>query len=331
MQDIDDTLRESVEFLRGQERALAARLALLPNGCIKSKAKGAEVYYYLQYRKGRSVKTDYIGKAVPGSLRDQLLERERLVKELRRVRDGLRSLRARGEKATDIVGPLLAILRKLTEEKAWEAGLEIIGSWCFLLYQRHLPMERYPLKTDDLDILIPRPFKGKAFDLSVYLQRLGFSQQFNADGSMYFAGNRMKVEFLSKEGRPGTHGPRFIEAMAITPQELRYLEILFAEPLVLKVAPGVRAKVPAPAAFLLHKLAIATRPERLSKKDKDIRQAVYVGKYALAEPNETDRLMRLWAGMPRRWKTRIKRALDAALDIVPLERGVIVRLNELLT
>ena len=70
-------------------------------------------------------------------------------------------MKIRRERAADLVDPLVAILRKLTEEKAWDAGFEIIGSWCFLLYQRHLPMEKYPFKTEDLDILIPRPFKGR--------------------------------------------------------------------------------------------------------------------------------------------------------------------------
>ena len=95
------------------------------------------------------------------------------------------------------------------------------------------------MKTDDLDILIPRPLKGKAFDLAGYLQRLGFSRHFNADGSTYFSGGGMKVDFLAKEGREGVKRPRLVRGMAVTPQELRYLEILFAEPLVLKVARGV--------------------------------------------------------------------------------------------
>jgi hypothetical protein len=330
VRDLENTISENEEFLRGQERMIAARLALLPKGRIKSKAKGFEVYYYLQYRKGRAVKTDYVGKEVPASLRDRLAERERLEDELRRVREGLRLLRKKGEAASDLVDPLVAILRMLTTEKAWEAGLEIVGSWCFLLYQRHLPMVKYPLRTEDLDILIPRPFKGKAFDLAGYLQRLGFTQHFNRDGSTYFAGNRMKVEFLSREGRPGTRSVRSVKALGVAPQELRYLEILFEEPLTLKVARGVRAKVPAPAAFLFHKLIISTRPERGAKKEKDVRQAIYVGKYVLADEPERARLKRLWSGLPRKWKSRVRRALETAAAIVPLEQGVIKRLKTLL-
>jgi hypothetical protein len=330
MQDIKDTLRESGEFLRGQERIIASRLALLPKGNIKTKKKGDGVYYYLQYRRGRSVKTDYLGKAVPASLREKLAERKRLEKELGRVRDGLRLLRTKPDQTTDLVDPLLAILRKLTEEKAWDAGLTLIGSWCFLLYQKYLSVEKYALKTDDLDILVPRPFKGKAFDLGGYLERLGFTQHFNADGSTYFSGNGMRVEFLTKEGREGRRRLRALSEMAIVPQELRYLDMLFAEPLVLKVAKGVRARVPAPADFLLHKLVIGIRPERRAKKEKDLRQAVYTAKYVLSDKAESDRLAQHWRDLPPKWKGRIRKAIAEARDIVPLEQGVLQRLKEVL-
>ena len=331
MQDLKDTLRENAEFLQEQEKTIAARLALLPKGSIRLKKIGAEAYHYLQYRKGRAVKTDYIGKEVPLLLRSSLAERERLEKELRRVREGLRSLRSGRTAETDLTDPLLAILRKLTEKRLWDAGLEIIGSWCFLLYQKHLPMKKYPMRTEDLDILVPWPFKGKPFDLGAYLQRLGFSQHFHPDGSMFFTGNRMKVEFLTRERRDTAKPQRYVKEIAVTPQGLRFMEILFVEPMVLKVGKGIRAKVPAPSAFLLHKLIIATRSGRRNKKEKDIRQAIYTAKFVLAEKTETAKLRQLWGGLPRKWKPKVKRSLDQAVDIVPLEEGVIRRLQDLLS
>ncbi|NTV80732.1 MAG: hypothetical protein HGA24_04830, partial [Candidatus Aminicenantes bacterium] len=109
MNDIKDTLRESRAFFRGQERSLAARLAVLPRGRIRADRKGGETYFYLQYRKGRSVKTDYLGKAVPAELRAKLAERKRLEKELALIREKLKLLRTRRED-TDLVDPLLSIL-----------------------------------------------------------------------------------------------------------------------------------------------------------------------------------------------------------------------------
>ncbi|MCK7492019.1 MAG: nucleotidyltransferase domain-containing protein [Comamonadaceae bacterium] len=162
------------------------------------------------------------------------------------------------------------------------------------------------------------------------MQRLGFSQHFNADGSMYFTGNRMKVEFVTKERRDGTRPPRPVKEIALTPQELRHLDILLADPIVLRLGQGIRAKVPSPSAFLLHKLFLAARPERRDKREKDIKQAVYTGQYALADKPETARLLALWAGLPRKWKSLIRKSLARAKDMMPLEQGVIERLMDLL-
>jgi len=330
MEDLKNTLSENVAFYREQERRITARLALLPKGRIRSRAIGGVNYFYLQYRKGRSVKTDYIGKVVPGELRDRLAERDRLKRELPSIREALRLLRSGQTKEVDLTEPLLAIMRAMTRHKLWEAGFEIIGSWCFLLYQKHLPMERYPLKTDDLDILVPRPFKGRALDFRGLMQSLGFSLHFNPDGSTYFTGHKMKVEFITEERRDGTLPPRHIKEIALTPQELRHLDILLADPIVLKLGQGIRAKVPSPSAFLLHKLFLAARSERWNKKEKDIKQAVYVGQYALAEKPETARLLALWEGLPRKWRSLIRKSLGCALDMMPLEQGVIERLLDLL-
>ena len=328
---VKETLSENAAFYRDQERSITARLALLPKGRIRSKTIGGVVYYYLSYRKGPSVKTDYIGKKVPRELSDRLAERSRLEKELLRVREALRLLRSKRMEEVDLTDPVLAILGAMTRNRLWEAGFEIIGSWCFLLYQKHLPLERYPLRTEDLDILVPRPFKGRPFDLSGLLQRLGFSQHFNPDGSMYFTGGGIKVEFVTKERRDGTRPPRHIKKeLALTPQELRSLDILLADPIVLKLGQGIRARVPSPSAFLLHKLFLAARPERHDKKEKDIKQAVFIGQYALTEKPETVRLLALWDGLPKEWKALIRKPLVSALDLMPLERGVIERLLGLL-
>ena len=109
-----------------------------------------------------------------------------------------------------------------------------------------------------------------------------FSQHFNPDGSMYFTGGGIKVEFVTKERRDGTRSPRLIKELALTP------------------------------------------------KEKDIKQAVFIGQYALTEKPETVRLLALWDGLPKEWKALIRKPLVSALDLMPLERGVIERLLGLL-
>lgn len=111
---------------------------------------------------------------------------------------------------------------------------------------------------------------------------------------------------------------------------MRYLDILMADPIVLKLGQGIRARVPSPSAFLLHKLFLAARPERRDKKEKDIKQAVFIGRYALTEKPETVRLLALWGGLPKKWKALIRQSLVKAREIMPLEDAVIRRLLDLL-
>ncbi len=331
MEDLKDSMRENADFYRRQVELIAARLAVLPKGTIKPKKIGRETFFYLQYRRGKAVKSDYVGKIVPPDLREKLAERKRLERELGQTWDALKLLKVKAGKETNLVEPLRSILANLTKENLWDSGFEIIGSWCFLLYQRLLPIERYPLKTHDLDILIPLPYRGKPFELIDFFKNLGFSQNFNPGGSIYFSGHEMKIEFLGPEKGDGRKPPRYINEIKITPQLLHYLGILFEEPLELKVAKGVKVKVPAPAAFTIHKLIIATLFTRANKKEKDIRQAVYAGKYVLGERSEMSKMLRFWEHLPRPWKRKVGRALVDALDIVPLEQGVIRRLQSILT
>jgi hypothetical protein len=45
---------------------------------------------------------------------------------------------------------------------------------------------------------------------------------------------------------------------------------------------------------------------------------------------ETARLLALWEGLPKKWKSLIRKSLARAKDMMPLEQGVIGRLMDLL-
>lgn len=97
------------------------------------------------------------------------------------------------------------ILRVFDEHHLWDAGVELIGSWCFNLYQRHLGARAFPLRTLDVDFLIPTPYKGKeSFDLVSELEKLGFEYSFRRDGSIYLWNVDLKIEFISPEKGRGT-------------------------------------------------------------------------------------------------------------------------------
>ena len=330
MEDLKNTLKESLEFYLGQEKAIIARLAILPKGNIKKKNIKGEVYYYLQYRKGRRVIDEYIGKKIPELLTEQLKQRKHLEADLLKARESIRLLHKKPAKESDLISPIKEILYTLTKEGLWDSGITIIGSWCFLLYQKYLPIEKYPLKTQDIDILIPQPYKGKQFDLSSYLRSIGFEEHFNLDGSITYIGNELKVEFLAPQRGRGTKRTQYIKQISVAPQLLRFLEILFEEPLIMRISSGLKVKVPSPACFMLHKLLLATRPQRMEKMEKDIRQAIYAGRFALTDKEERAKLDRQWKKFPETWKRFVRKALLTAREMLPLEGAVIKKAETIL-
>jgi len=279
MEDLKNVLKENLEYYLTQERNIVSRLALLPKGNIKKKRKNNEWYYYLQYRKGKQVKDEYIGKIVPDQLKEKLLKRKVLLGELTKVRNSIKLLKQKSPPVINLLNPVKEILSKFSEMGLWDYGIEIIGSWCFIIYQNYLPVEKYPLKTQDLDILIPFPYKGKAFDFTSYFRKIGFEENFNPDGSIHYSGSSLKIEFLSpRKGRKTNQTSKYIEKLSLTPQTLNYIDILFKNPLEIKIAPAIKVKVPSIHSFILHKFLIASLGKRKDKREKDLKQAVYAAK-----------------------------------------------------
>lgn len=156
MEDLKNVLQENLAYYREQEKIIVSRLSLLPKGRIKEKKINGDLYFYLQYRKGKKVVDEYIGKEVPAELRENLEERKLLEAELKKVNEAVRLLKEKKEPESDFIAPINDILAKFTQAGIWESGIEIIGTWCFLLYRKHLPIEKYPLQTGDIDFLSKR-------------------------------------------------------------------------------------------------------------------------------------------------------------------------------
>jgi hypothetical protein len=307
-----------------------ARLALLPKGAVKEKRISGENYYYLSFRKGKKVVDEYLGKSVPEPITRGLAERKTLLKELKEVRRALHLLHKQAGSATDFTATINDILAAFTKEGLWDSGLEIVGSWCFILYQKYLPLQSYPLRTQDLDVLIPLPYKGRKHDLPVILKQLGFMENYNPDGSTYFTGSTLKVELISpKKGRGEASAKRY-ENLRVTSQLLRFTDLLMRGSKVLPIAQGIRARLPSPSAFLLHKLIIAQLWQRADKREKDLKQAIAIARYVLQEPEELRQLKSLWLEVPQGWRKKTSRSLQAARELIPLEASLIDHLGVLL-
>jgi len=89
--------------------------------------------------------------------------------------------------------------------------VELIGSWCFYLYQQKLGAPSFPLRTQDIDFLIPNPFIGKEHKNFIkQLEDLGFQSEFKRNGSLYLWNTELKIEFITPEkGRGSDKAIRF--------------------------------------------------------------------------------------------------------------------------
>jgi hypothetical protein len=330
MSDLRNVLSESASYYLEERAKVAARLALLPKGTIKKKKIGGKPYYYLSYRQGKKIVDQYLGAAAPEDLQRRLEERKTLLHRLKEIKASLALLRHPAEAASDLNDAVVEILRTFSKEGLWDSGLEIIGSWCFLIYQKHLRLERYPLRTQDIDLLIPFPYKGNRHDLPSILKRLGFAESFHPDGSSLFSGGGLRIEFVSpKRGRTEASAAR-VPGLKVTSQLLRYTDLLTSQTMVLNVAQGAKVRLPSPAAFLLHKLIIATLWQRLEKQEKDLRQGITIARFVLQNLEHRRQLSALWSGLLPGWRKKAAHSLRKARELLPLEIGIADSLAELL-
>ncbi len=329
MDDLDNVFKENLDYYREQEKIIAGLLISLPKGRIKKKKINGETYYYLQYRKGKKVIDEYLGKNYPKKISEQLERRKELENELKKVRKAIKLLTKKSEKDIDLIEPAGEIIKKFSEENMWEEGIEIVGSWCFLIYQKYLDFPKYPLKTEDLDILIPFPYKGKAFNIASFLRSLGFRENFNPDGSVYYTMANFKVEFLAPDKRSlRKKQKKYIKELGVSPQLLNYLDILLKHPMTLRISRDIRVRVPSPSGFFVHKLLIAKKRREKGKREKDIKQAVYTGKYILLY--EKEKLKEIFNSLSEKRKKSIIKILEESKKYLPVENTTIEALIGLL-
>jgi hypothetical protein len=108
------------------------------------------------------------------------------------------------------------ILKVFDENNLWEKGVELIGSWCFVIYQKHFGVKSFPFRTLDIDFLIPFPYRAKnKIDLISLLEPLGFKTGFNPDGSIYLWSSELKIEFITAERGHGEDKAKEIKNLSL--------------------------------------------------------------------------------------------------------------------
>lgn len=204
------------------------------------------------------------------------------------------------------------ILSVFAKHGLFDEGVALVGSWCFQLYQKHFHVEKFPLQTQDIDFLIPNPFKGgdhKGFIED--LVREGFTVDHHADGSLYLWNADLKIEFLTPDKGAGIKGSLKVKQLALAATPLRLVNLLLDHPV--KVTEGdISVLIPHPANYCLHKLLIVDRRKNLAKAEKDLRQAVLTG--VKVKPQK---LKAVFQSLPKTWQKDIGDMLGKAKRRLP--------------
>ena len=88
-----EILQEELDRLERQEAAYSADLQELPKGYISKKNIRGKESYYLQYRDGQKIRSQYVSAKDLPELEEQIRRGKRLKESLRRVKDDQKKLR----------------------------------------------------------------------------------------------------------------------------------------------------------------------------------------------------------------------------------------------
>jgi hypothetical protein len=212
-----------------------------------------------------------------------------------------------------MINLIVEVFKVFAKHNLFNEGIELVGSWCFQLYQKHLDAKAFPLKTQDIDFLVPSPYRGKEHkDFIKDLEALGFQCDFYGDGSLYLWNAELKIEFITNEKSCGTPNSVKIKQLGINAIPLRFVSLLLDEPITL-VEKRIKILVPNPAHFCLHKLIIASRRRKIDKSLKDLQQAICTSVIV-----SDQKLQELFGSLPKKWRQTIIRTLVKGSQEIPL-------------
>ena len=211
---IEQVWEESRDYYLDYQKRLIGELLISPVGSIKRRKSWGGWFLYLHKRKGQGFEDVYLGGESDPSVKkiaEKIKNRQRLIRELRSAKNALKLLKANkmSRALKDFTGPLRKLLAAMERLGFFEAGIELIGSYCFKVYQSHFGVEWFPLRTIDIDFAVPIPYKGPPADLEAVLKELGFRQEFCTDGTIYFEGNGLKKISTNPREKGGLEGLHF--------------------------------------------------------------------------------------------------------------------------
>lgn len=328
---IHGILKESREHYRRVKQEAVARLLINPRGHLKRNVVDGNTYISLR-RTRAGIRTDcYIGPVLSDRAQHYahwVAQSKKDIAILRDAKMAMRSLAMSKEEvhSQDYLPLIATIAESFDRAGLWEEGLELIGSWCFKVFQGNCNVEYYPERTVDVDFAVALPYKGPKKDIGELLQRLGFMPRFHQDGSVQYVSGELTVEFLTD--RKGDGARRVKETvgakdLGIAPVALPYLRILLENRMTLQARDIGKVVVPSLPAFMLHKLLVASKRSKQDKRLKDLRQAEAVAKAILDDQDLMAETRRIAAGMHKKWFQAICKEANNLPDLLPNSSGAV--------
>lgn len=167
----------------------------------------------------------------------------------------------------------------------------LIGSWAEYAYEtNYFSNFEANLQTRDIDFLLKNLHLPKnKINLKSALEDRDFITKF-------FKGGTLEIEFLARELGTGSSKPYHASGLGINVEGLRHMDLLLDNPILCKIN-GLDVIVPAPHAYILHKLLI-NKNRRSEKRDKDIRSVIKILEAVNKTPGELGFLRALLTSLP---------------------------------
>lgn len=333
---ITGILGESRDYYRTIKRESVGRLLINPRGSLYRKKEGGSSFLYLRRFENGKKRHIYIGnedEAHVFLVKEGVAVHAKAVATLRDAKSAMKELgmSSREIKNEDYFPVLRELFQVMADAGLWDAGLSLVGSWCFKVYQNHCGVEYFPERTLDVDFAIRLPYRGEKINVGDMLKGLGLEEVVNhADGTVFYRSGELSVEFLKDRGGDGRErGGAYEPDLGIAPVAVPYMRILLSNPMEIKARDLGRVVVPSMAAFFLHKLLVASERRREDKRVKDYRQVEAVAKAILAQPAVIEDVKRVADGLHKKWVKKVvtsagKAGVDLGATNAVLRRAGIV-------
>jgi len=319
---IDDILRENTAHYQRIKSILVARLLTNERGSLISKQIKGKTYNYLRKTHNGKRYDIYLGseRALLAQRVKKTIEQSKSdLVELRRAKAALIKLRAKNIDHEDFTGRIKELFQLMDDEGLWDEGLQLVGSWCFKLYQNYFGVEYYPERTVDVDFAIKVPYRGTPAKIGEKLREMGFQEDRNRqDGSIAYLAGDISIEFLKhRQGNAKSEGDTYIRELDIAPQPVPYLKILLDHPRTYRFRDLGKITVPSMPAFLAHKLAVSSKRRDPAKKEKDLRQALAVARAVLQDPELVEEFRTVVSGLHKSQQKMISKLAQSSDKVVP--------------